>query len=142
MIRTSSPKVVCKRLEVLHDRREVELVASAGKPSQSHTLKPVMRLKMRKPHLHFLAIVTRFVECWGTIKCTGFIASIFVYVARDFALGASGTALGLERTWPAIMGARVVAPRVVRENASRGLQQFSRRTDIDVPFLIEFEVAA
>ena len=142
MIRASSPEVVCKRLEVLHDCGEVELVARAGKTSQSHTLETVMRLKVRKTHLHLLAIVTRFVESWGTIKCTGLIASILVDVARDLALWSIGTALRFERTCPTVVGAGEVAERVIREKPSRGLQQFSRRTDIDVPFLVEFEVAA
>jgi hypothetical protein len=55
----------------LHDRRKVELVASAGKTSQSHTLKPVMRLKVRKPHLQFLAIVYAICRMLGCHKVHG-----------------------------------------------------------------------
>ena len=114
MIRAPSPEAVCKRLEVLHDCREVELVASTAEASQSHALETMMRLQVGKTHLYFLAIVTRFVERCGAVKCTGLIASIFIDVARDIALWGFWTALGLERTGPAIIGAREVASCVVR----------------------------
>src|ERR1700730_2605539 len=107
---------------MLHNRGKVELVAGAGKTSQPHTLETMMRLQMCKTHLHFLAVVTRFLEGWCAIERTRMIASIFIYVARDVTLRGLRTTHGLERTGAAIIGARVIAPRVVRENTPRCLQ--------------------
>jgi hypothetical protein len=35
----------------------VELVARAGKPSQTHALKAMVNLQVRKAHLPFLALI-------------------------------------------------------------------------------------
>lgn len=51
------PDIFCQGLEVLHDNREVELVAGAGEPTQAHALEAVMGLQMRKAHLDLLALV-------------------------------------------------------------------------------------
>ena len=52
--------MVCERLEILHDGREVELVARAGEPSQTHALKAMVNLQVREAHLYFLALI---VDC-------------------------------------------------------------------------------
>ena len=51
--------MVCERLEILHDGREVELVARAGEPSQTHTLKAMVNLQVREAHLYFLGLIAR-----------------------------------------------------------------------------------
>ena len=53
-----APEKAGECLEVLDDGSEVELVASAGKAPQPHTLKTVVRLQVRKAHLDLLALVT------------------------------------------------------------------------------------
>src|SRR6266478_9305216 len=60
------PDMVGEGLQVLHDGGEVELIASAGKAPQPHTLETVVRLQVRKAHLYLLALVTGF----GELRCT------------------------------------------------------------------------
>src|SRR6516225_2252335 len=100
----------------------MEFVASAGETSQPHTLETMMRLQVCETHLHFLTIIARFLEGRCAIETTRLIARIFIDVACDLTLWTLRTALGLERTRTAIIGARVIAYRVVRQNTSRRLQ--------------------
>src|SRR6202049_5177600 len=72
-----------KRLEVLHDCGEVELVAGAREASQPHALEAMMRLEVRKPHLHFLPLIPRLLVLWGDIERTGVVARLFVDVSCD-----------------------------------------------------------
>jgi hypothetical protein len=51
----------------------MELVASAGETSQPHALETMMRLQVCKTHLHFLAIITRFLEGWCATESAGMI---------------------------------------------------------------------
>ena len=59
------PGVVCERLEILHDGREVELVARAGEPSQTHALKAMVNLQVREAHLYFLTLMARLFKLKG-----------------------------------------------------------------------------
>ena len=52
-------------LEVLDDGREVELVARAGEPSQTHALKAMVNLQVREAHLYFLALIARLFKLRG-----------------------------------------------------------------------------
>ena len=56
------PGLICKRLEVLRDGREDELVARAGEASQSHALEAMLDLQVGKAHLHFLALIARLLK--------------------------------------------------------------------------------
>ena len=49
-------------LEILNDGGEMELVARAGKATQSHAFESVMRLQMRKAHLDPLPFIARLQE--------------------------------------------------------------------------------
>jgi hypothetical protein len=49
--------VLCQRLQVLHNSREVELIARTGEPPQAHALEPMVGLQVRKAHLDLLALV-------------------------------------------------------------------------------------
>src|SRR5262245_29415629 len=102
----------------------------------------MMGLQVCKTHLDLLPLVTRLFEGRCPVKGTSVIASIFIDVARDLALWSIRAALGLERTRAAIVSARQIPQRIVRENVARGLQHLARRTDIDVAFLIKLEVVA
>ena len=102
----------------------------------------MMRLQVRKSHLHFLAVVTRFVEGRGVIKSTSMIASIFVDVARHLAIRGFWTALRFERTGPAIISACPIAQGVIRQNTARRSQQLASRTNINIAYFVEFEVTA
>ncbi len=102
----------------------------------------MMGLQVRKTHLDLLAVVTRFFECRRALKSTHMIASVFVYVARDYALRRVRAALGLERTRAAIAGARHVPKLVLGENAPRRLQKLAHRADVNVAFFVELELVA
>ena len=80
--------MVGEGLQVLHDGGEVELVASAGKAPQPHTLETVVRLKVRKAHLYLLALVTGFDELRCTHQGARRIPCILMHVARDLSKGA------------------------------------------------------
>ena len=60
--------MVCERLEILHDGREVELVARAGEPSQTHALKAMVNLQVREAHLYFLALIARLFKLRGALS--------------------------------------------------------------------------
>ena len=87
--------MVRERFEILHDCRKVEFITGAEETSQSHALEAMMGLQVRKTHLDLLAIVSRFVERRCTFKRPHMIASVFVYIARDYALRRVRAALGL-----------------------------------------------
>jgi len=78
--------VVCQCFEILHDSREMELIACAGEPPQSHALEAVMGLQVRKAHLNLFAFIAGFGELRRSHQCTSMVAGIFVDVARDDAL--------------------------------------------------------
>jgi hypothetical protein len=52
-----SPVVVCERFEVLHDGREMELVACAGEASQAHAFEAVVGLQVREAHFDSLPLI-------------------------------------------------------------------------------------
>ena len=56
-MRPRPPDVLCQGLQVLHNGREVELVARTGEPPQAHALESMMGLQVRKAHLYLLALV-------------------------------------------------------------------------------------
>src|SRR5262245_66680616 len=95
-------------LQVLHDGGEVELVASAGKAAQPHTLKTVVRLQVRKAHLDLLALVTGFDELRCTHQGARRIPCLLMHVARDLSKGHIRSALELERTWTAVAGGHAI----------------------------------
>ena len=82
-VRRRPPDTDRKSFEVLHDCGEVELVARAREPPQSHALEAMMGLEVRKPHLHFLPFIPRLLVLRGDIERTGVVARLFVDVARD-----------------------------------------------------------
>jgi hypothetical protein len=49
--------MLCQRFQVLHDGGEVEFVARAGQPPQTHALESMVGLEVRKAHLDLLALV-------------------------------------------------------------------------------------
>ena len=59
--------LVEKKYEVLHNGREVELVARAGETPQTHALEAMMGLQVRKAHLHFLALIARLFKLRGAL---------------------------------------------------------------------------
>src|SRR6266478_5094279 len=111
-------------LEVLDDGSEVELVACTGKAAQPHTLEAVVCLQVRKAHLDLLALVTGFGELRCTHQGARRIACVLMHVARDLSEGHIRGALGLERTWTAVAGARAM------------------RADVEVALPIEGKVRA
>jgi hypothetical protein len=77
--------VTGERLEVLHDDREVELVARAPETSQTHTLQAVVGLKMGKARLDLLSLIAGLVEPGRALERACIIAGRLVHVARDIA---------------------------------------------------------
>ena len=122
--------MVCQRFEVLHDGREMELVACTGEAAQAHSLEAVMGLQVRKAHLDLFALIARFFERRRSIERTRMIAGGLVDVARDYALWRVRAALGLEGAWATVLRARRVAQHVARENTARRLQELARRTNV------------
>ena len=61
-MRPRPPDVLCQRLQVLHNSREVELIARTGEPAQAHALEPMVGLQVRKAHLDLLALVAWSIE--------------------------------------------------------------------------------
>ena len=59
--------MIGKGLQVLHDSREVELVARAGEPSQTHALEAMVNLQVREAHLYFLALIARLFKLRGAL---------------------------------------------------------------------------
>ena len=51
--------MVCERLEVLDDGREMELVARATETSETHALETVVGLEVGKTHLDPFSLVAR-----------------------------------------------------------------------------------
>jgi len=47
----------CQGFQVLHDGREVELIACAGEAAEPHTVKTMVGLQVRKAHFDLLALV-------------------------------------------------------------------------------------
>src|SRR5262249_4968671 len=92
------PDMVGEGLQVLHDGGEVELVASAGKAPQPHTLETVVRLQVRKAHLYLLALVAGFGERGCAQQGARRIPCGIMVVAWDLAKGHIRSALGLGRT--------------------------------------------
>jgi hypothetical protein len=82
--------MVRERLEVLHDRSEVELVACAGEAPQPHALEAMVGLQVRKSHLDPLALVTRFADLWLAHQCTRCIARILMHVSNGIIIRVSG----------------------------------------------------
>ena len=85
-----------KRLEVLHDSCEVELVTSAGEASKPQPLEAMMGLQMAEAHLDFLALVSRFEEGLGLHLAPRHVAGIFMEIARKLSRLVPGAALGSE----------------------------------------------
>jgi hypothetical protein len=54
--------MVRERFEVLHSGREVELVARTGEAPQTHPLKAMVGLQVRKAHLDSLPLVAGLLE--------------------------------------------------------------------------------
>src|ERR1700680_1029264 len=92
-----------KRLEVLHDCGEVELVADAREASQPHALEAMMGLEVREPHLHLLPFIPRLIVLWCATERTGVVARLFVDVTCDLPEWRAG-ASSLESASAAICG--------------------------------------
>ena len=87
--------MVCERLEVLDDGREMELVARATETSETHALETVVGLEMGEAHFDPLSLIAGFFELGRTLEGARIVASVFVYVARHFARRDVRTALRL-----------------------------------------------
>ena len=129
-------------LEVLDDGSEVELVACTGKAAQPHTLEAVLCLQVRKAHLDLLALVTGFGELRCTHQGARRIACVLMHVARDLSEGHIRGALGLERTWTAVAGARAIndSPAIVHRPGCP--EKLTLRADVEVALPIEGKVRA
>src|SRR5258705_905983 len=76
----ATPDAVGKRLEVLHNRCEMKLVARARQAPEPHALEAVMGLQVREAHLGLRAFVARPLELRRVDKCASYITGIFVDV--------------------------------------------------------------
>src|SRR5947209_16646682 len=134
--------MVGKGLQVLHDGSEVELVACTGKAAQPHTLEAVVCLQVRKAHLDLLALVTGCGELRCTHQGARRIACVLMHVARDLSEGHIRGAVGLERTWTAVAGARAIkdSPAIVHRPGCP--EKLTLRADIEVALPIEGKVRA
>ena len=65
----------------------MELVASAGKAPQPHTLKTMVRLQVRKAHLDLLALVTGFDEPRRTHQGARCIPCVLMHVRKSSRYG-------------------------------------------------------
>jgi hypothetical protein len=133
-VRWRPPDTDRKRLEVLYDRGEVELVTGAREASQSHALEAMMRLEMREPHLNLLALVARSVELRRAHHCPGEIAGILVDVSCNLAKEHPRKALRFERACIAVaLGCKVAqhvpafGSKTAAELSLDGVREF--RTD-------------
>src|SRR5260370_41669375 len=93
-----------------------KLVACTGKAAQPHTLEAVVCLQVPKAHLDLLALVTGFGELRCTHQGARRIACVLMHVARDLSEGHVRRALGLDRTWTAVAGARAIKRRNSRQS--------------------------
>ena len=133
---------VFSNLQVLHDGSEVGLVACTGKAAQPHTLEAVVCLQVRKAHLDLLALVTGF----GELRCTHpgarRITCVLMHVARDLSEGHIRGALGLERTWTAVAGARAIKDSPAIMHRPGCPEKLTLRADVEVVLPIEGKVRA
>src|SRR5437899_11922713 len=88
--------MVGEGLQVLNDGGQVELIASAGKAPQPHTLETVVRLQVRKAHLYLLALVTGFGELRCTHQGARCILCVLMHIARDLSTSKMSSVHGLE----------------------------------------------
>src|SRR6266568_3565159 len=134
--------MVGEGLQVLNDGGQVELIASAGKAPQPHTLETVVRLQVRKAHLYLLALVTGFGELRCTHQGARCIPCVLMHVARDLSQGHIRSALGLERTWTAVARARAIndSPAIVHRPGCP--EKLTLRADVEVALPIEGKVRA
>ena len=70
-------------LEVLHCSGENELIASAGKTAQSHTLEAVVNLQVGKAHLDAFTLVAGLKECFCPRQPACHVAGIFMDIAGN-----------------------------------------------------------
>jgi hypothetical protein len=99
----------------------LELITRTCEPSQSHPLKVMMDLEMRKSHLDLLALIARFRKLRSTHECADLIAGLFVDVACDLSEWGARASL-LEFASAALSGLRQVIPNAAVVNCSRGSQ--------------------
>jgi len=132
--------MVGEGLQVLHDGGEMELIASAGKAPQPHTLETVVRLQVRKAHLYLLALVTGFGELRCTHQGARCIPCVLMHIARDLSKGHIRSALGLERTWTAVAGARAIKNGPTIEHRPGRPEKLTLRADVEVTLPIEGKV--
>ena len=74
-----------ERLEVLHDSREVELIARAAKAPQAHALEAVVDLQVREAHFNSLPLIAGSLVLRRFHESTRDVTRLFVDVARYFA---------------------------------------------------------
>jgi hypothetical protein len=137
-----APAVVRERFEVLHGGREVELVARAGEAAQTHALKAMVGLQVRKAHLDPLPLIAGLLQLRCAHESARVITGLFVHVARDCALGHVWAALRLQGARAAIELARPVAERAAVVHPAGRPQRFAIRASVFVLLLVEGEVAA
>jgi len=99
-------------------------------------------LQVRKAHLDLLALVTGF----GELRCTHpgarRITCVLMHVARDLSEGHIRGALGLERTWTAVAGARAIKDSPAIMHRPGCPEKLTLRADVEVVLPIEGKVRA
>ena len=99
-------------------------------------------LQVRKAHLDLLALVTRFGELRCTHQGACRIACVLMHVARDLSEGHIRGALGLERTWTAVAGARAIKDSPAIMHRPGCPEKLTLRADVEVVLPIEGKVRA
>ena len=134
--------MVRERFEVLHDGREVELVARTDEAAQTHSLKAMVGLQMRKAHLDPLPLIAGLLDLRRAHECARMVTGFFVHVAWHFALRYVWAALRLQDAGTAIELARPVEDRAAVMHPTSRPQRLAVRAPVLGLLLVESEVAA
>src|SRR5262245_36378539 len=100
----------------------------------------MVRLQVRKAHLDLLALVTGFDELRCTHQGARRIPCVLMHVARDLSKGHIRSALGLERTWTAVAGARAINNGSTIVHRPGRPEKLTLRADVEVTLPIEGKV--
>ena len=128
--------------QVLRDSCQRELKLRAAGAAKAQSAKPQNALEVREQHLDLLARAPRLRERLSFGEGTGDIACGFVHIADDPSRGHVRAALRFERARATLRPGAEIPQRVIGVDiASRG-ERLSRRTCIDVAYLVVVEVLA
>ena len=129
-------------LEVLHGSGEKELVASAGKTPQPHTLEAMMNLQVGKAHLDAFALVARLEEGLCPHQPAGHVAGIFMNITGNLSRRTIRTAPHLEGADIAIVLGCEIAQRFAFVHLAGGVQHLTIRANINTPPPIPAKISA